>query len=324
MWRRLNREDLVGNNPLAHLETGRAHTFVWNVYEEYEPQYRGDDIYISAVETSAVKKSYEPLLETPHLFLDFARLDESKHRGDDAGEWIRKHGLLGLHRNEPQKDRDSGLLKDRDTRLLWSLGEYNDRGGPQESISDFNFEVFRANYALSLYEAALSADEDKLEAVLFPVGHTGEDLGRLYEWIAKESNGTHVEVLVDIATRHVGGVVQQVLNAFAYPCPTFRLSRFGGGSVFELQSPRSLTASLWPRNLLGAMYLQFYWLITSAGDLSRCKHCGRIISYAAPLPMSGDHESRKPRKDKEFCDSRCRQNYHYHNRIKPAREHRNG
>ena len=29
---------------------------------------------------------------------------------------------------------------------------------------------------------------------------------------------------------------------------------------------------------------------------------------------------RLTRKDKEFCDSRCRQNYHYHNRIKPSQK----
>jgi len=63
------------------------------------------------------------------------------------------------------------------------------------------------------------------------------------------------------------------------------------------------------------MYLQFFWLITSSGYLSHCRHCGRIISYAPPLSAG---KARKPHKDKEFCDSRCRQNYHYHNRIKPA------
>ena len=82
-----------------------------------------------------------------------------------------------------------------------------------------------------------------------------------------------------------------------------------------LWAPEGMAPSLRPRNLLGAMYVQFYWLVASAGDLSRCKHCNRIISYASPIPGSRD---RKPRKDKEFCDKRCRQNYHYHNRIKPS------
>jgi hypothetical protein len=87
--------------------------------------------------------------------------------------------------------------------------------------------------------------------------------------------------------------------------------------LFVGQWVRKLTSTWRVRNLLGAMYLQFYSLITSTGALSRCKYCNRIISYAPPMPKS---ERRKPRNDKAFCDSRCRQNYHYHNRIKPNRD----
>lgn len=72
-------------------------------------------------------------------------------------------------------------------------------------------------------------------------------------------------------------------------------------------------------NLLGAVYLQFYWVMTSTGDLPRCKYCGQIISHAPSIADSGE-TGRKPREDKELCDKRCRYNYHYHNRTKPARE----
>jgi hypothetical protein len=86
----------------------------------------------------------------------------------------------------------------------------------------------------------------------------------------------------------------------------------------HLYSLDGLAASWWPRNLLDAMYLQMYWLMTSSGDLARCKNCGHFISYATPVLVGENHTARKPRKDTEFCDSRCRQNYHYHNRIKRA------
>lgn len=86
--------------------------------------------------------------------------------------------------------------------------------------------------------------------------------------------------------------------------------------------PEHLTRSWAPVNLLGAMYLQFYWVMTSTGDLSRCKYCGQIISRAPSIADTGE-TGRKPRQDKEFCDERCRYNYHYHNRIKPAREGKN-
>ncbi len=111
--------------------------------------------------------------------------------------------------------------------------------------------------------------------------------------------------------------MNEVLSAFAHPATTFELwsQDITPEKTQNLGSP---TASLWPRNLLGAMYLQFYWLITSAGDLSRCKHRGRFLSYAPPISATG--KTRKPRNDKEFCDSRCRQNYHYHARLKLARQ----
>ena len=60
--------------------------------------------------------------------------------------------------------------------------------------------------------------------------------------------------------------------------------------------------SIWEfDNLLGAMYLQMYWLMTSAGELKRCEHCGRIVSLSCPHP-----EGRKRRSDKRFCDDACR------------------
>jgi hypothetical protein len=53
-------------------------------------------------------------------------------------------------------------------------------------------------------------------------------------------------------------------------------------------------------NLLGAAYLQMYWLMTSVGELSRCEHYGRIISLSRPRP-----EGRKRRRNRRFCDDAC-------------------
>jgi len=133
--------------------------------------------------------------------------------------------------------------------------------------------------------------------------------------LAKHHGIAYAEALVDVALESIYWDIQQVLEAFTYPCLA-QHSSSGKPPFIEPWTPERMTSSLWPRNLLGAMYLQFFWLIASADELSRCKHCGRIIPHAPPLPASGD---RKPRKDKEFCDKRCRQNYHYHNRRKLRR-----
>jgi hypothetical protein len=58
-------------------------------------------------------------------------------------------------------------------------------------------------------------------------------------------------------------------------------------------------------NLLGAMYLQVYWLMAFGENVARCQYCSQIISLARPHP-----EGRKRRSDKRFCDDACRQAHH--------------
>lgn len=129
-----------------------------------------------------------------------------------------------------------------------------------------------------------------------------------------------VNYLAEATIRIITALVQDTLGPLVRPS-------FGTLAPHTLDTSRSwwepelLTRSWVPVNLLGAMYLQFYWMMTSTGDLSRCKSCGQIISHAPST--TGSDQTRKPRDDKEFCDNRCRQNYHYHNRIKPARQEKN-
>ena len=58
-------------------------------------------------------------------------------------------------------------------------------------------------------------------------------------------------------------------------------------------------------NLLGAMYLQMYWLMASGSELARCEYCGLLLSLARPNP-----EGRKRRSDRRFCGDACRQARH--------------
>jgi hypothetical protein len=194
---------------------------------------------------------------------------------------------------------------------------YDDAGGPGETLEAVWEEVYTTNSILALYEAVLNRDHERLDSLLFPPGEDPEWLERSREVtneIRKESGSDWIDVLVDRALGQVWEYIM-ALSIFAYPTisPT--------GSFYEqLLTVDRLNASWGVRNLLGAMYLQVFWLVTSAGELARCKYCGRIISYAPPVQVGDVHNVRKPRRDKEFCDSRCRQNYHYHNRIKPNRD----
>jgi hypothetical protein len=191
---------------------------------------------------------------------------------------------------------------------------HDDRGGPKDRIEVIWEIAHEYNESLVLYEAALGRDEGKLERALFPEydPEYAEERRHNLEQGREVSGLSWTDALVNSALWQVIEYTSGDLYIYAYPSITYPLD--------DPVTADQLTRSWGARNLLGAMGLQFYWLITSAGELSRCKHCGRIISCAPPIPAGEDHKARKPRKDKEFCDSRCRQNYHYHNRIKPTRK----
>ena len=310
MWRRLNREDFSGANPLVVEGRGRTFEFTWAVYDGYGVAGEGTEgAYYVAAEGVEYGLEYDPLVDTPYLFLEFARLHEQRNRSEAIWAWISRNGLLGLHREEDP--------------FGWHIPEpfspprdFRSEGGPGETVAAFDEEVARANRVLTLYEAALSKDMDKLEQVWNIQGSSSNALeGRRYfRTVAEHIDATYLDALVHVATRQVLWEAWMIMPEFCYPCLTHR-SPAGAVRLEQRLAPELLMASVRPRNLLGAMYTQFYWLLASGGDLSRCKHCGRIISHA-PSAFVGGRRGRKPRKDKEFCDSRCRQNYHYHHRIK--------
>jgi hypothetical protein len=325
--RRVGRQDLLESGA-PFREGGRASAFRWRVYENYQlitPESRTG--YFRAAGTE-IGDAYEPISDVPYLFLEFARLRKQRDHGDAMARWIGKYGLLGLQRYE----RSVPITLQKNFRTSYSTAgaypasEYSDQGGPDETLSGFWEEVRHANTALTHWEAALSADEDQLEQALLRRWHShpGEKLPYLesmrstYAERALKAGVSYTDILIHDATFHALKSVQEVLQAFAYPYLAAGAPR-RSQVPDHLYSPDGLAATWWSRNLLGAMYLQMYWLMTSSGDLARCKYCGRIISYAPPIPVGEEHKARKPRKDKEFCDSRCRQNFHYHNRIKRKR-----
>jgi hypothetical protein len=312
MGRRVIREDLTGSSPLR--EGRRSYEFVWY---RWESGYRlverdGKEPYFEAVPADFDDLDwYYPLISTPHLFLDFARLQEQKDVDGAIRAWIDDHGLLGLHTCEPSAFREDV------PSMMYFVGEHSTEGGPGETLLKVRTEVEIANRVLTLYEATLSKDTAKLEQAFKADGDSAEARRRRSRLrsLARGRSISYVDCLVHYTLERVFSDVQQVLETFTYPCLVHH-SPSTRPPVEHVWTLDTMKSSLWPRNLLGAMYLQFLWLVDSAGDLSRCKHCDRIISYAPPRPGSAE---RKPRKDKEFCDSRCRQNYHYHHRVKAER-----
>ena len=77
-------------------------------------------------------------------------------------------------------------------------------------------------------------------------------------------------------------------------------------------------------SLLGAMYLQMYWLMTAKGGVRRCKGpgCPRVITFAQPEqprdPWKRNDRSLgyRTRRDKVFCSPACKQrDYDHRKRV---------
>ena len=301
---------------------------VWEVFEGYEIREPDDGPpYVEA--TGERKKRYRPLVDTPHLFLEFARLaDKGVDRGVLEG-WLEEYGVLGMHYDEGLPYVPAYLRGPAPSPLM-----YFTEGGPGETAGYYDLAALQAGRVLSLYEAAVNEDTDALKQLLadLEVKHSMERA--LYASLAQATGGGRkvsvdqilTELLVDQALMKVWHVVQDKLSNFTYPTinhelpSTSALPNFHKGGPL---APHRLGASWGFRNLIGAMYLQFYWLITSRADIKRCKNCGRIISLSPPTSPDG-RKGRKPRSDKMYCNKSCQQREDYKRRVKPKREQNRG
>jgi hypothetical protein len=322
LWRRLNREDLVNSNPLL----GGAETdgrLVWRVYEDYEVRRAEDGTRFvemagrGTAREAATLEVYEPITDTPHLFLEFARLVESKYAGEALLDWVHRYGLLGFSYE--------GVWWPPGDPLQQSTPKpfHDDKGGTLDNFENIWSIAWEANQSLLLYEAAIGGDERKLEQVLF----SGEDeewansQRRRWETRAEATGASYRDTLINAALFQLTEYAHGTLISYCYPvisCP-LRYSHIPEDDAPPM-TPGQLSRGWGARNLLGAMGLQLYWLVTSGGELHHCKYCGRIISHTSSIPGGALAKDRKTRSDKTFCDKRCRQNYHYHNRRKGQRK----
>jgi hypothetical protein len=296
MWRRLGRDDF---REASELVSGSSGSRVWEVCEEYELRRvaeapEGDTLACLLVPTYSSEppnfdkwRSYEPLEDTPDLFLRFARL----YRADDPVqamvEWVRRYGSLE-HGQPP-----------------W-------RSGAPQDARQFGEAVGRAAGVLALYEAVLNGDGEKARSVALDEYPFVGVWGTLYNaWSNKLTHtdrGFVVNKISELIEKIYGGdYLRYALAAAAdevermvssYCSPALRVEE-------GARDPSGVAAQWTFHSLLGAMYLQMYWLMAAGGNVARCEYCSRIISLARPYP-----EGRKPRQDKRFCDDACRQAKH--------------
>jgi hypothetical protein len=255
-----------------------------------------------AIERTRLRKEgwmYYPLVKKPDLFLKFARLadgggldksatvaglDTDKNTGV-ALDWAGKYGVLGLTRGDEKE---------------WFRGA-STRGGKADTVASFASEAWRANDCLRLYEAATAEElgKDFIASYMHPRnrGFFTQTPARTREW----------------ALNLVATETQQKVAGNAYPALYGEVGKFISGYSFS--------------NLLGAMWLQMFWLLTASEEPRRCRNweCDKIIAYKlANQPMQGLRKNDRSggyatRKDRKFCDDKCRNRYNYLTRTIPRR-----
>jgi hypothetical protein len=234
---------------------------------------------------------YAPTARFPDLFLRFARLADNAL--DDDWDTDRNAAVaLGWATDFGVL----GLTPSKAPGAWW--GEVH--GGREDSVRQFTSEAWQAHRALKLYEAATAPHGPDIETIkrLMPAGE-------------RTIYGHRPDVLPDWALHEVAVATR------------FRIARYSYPDIYR--PTRSDHVRGWAfRNLLGAMWLQMFFLFTSANPI-RCKNweCPNIIDIENPQPVEDPGLRKnargryKTRADKRFCSKSCANRYHYLTKTKP-------
>jgi hypothetical protein len=253
-----------------------------------------------AIERSKARREvwpYAPLVREPDLFLRFARLadDDGLDQGVVGELDTEKNAAVALSwaHNYGVLGLTSSVEEDG-LRIARTIG------GKADTVEAFAREAWTASGCLQLYEAATAEtlDED-LIASYMPARP------RAFAATPASTRAWALDAVASETQRKVAGNV--------YPALYGDVGRFVPGWDFM--------------NLLGAMWLQMFWLLTASEAPRRCKNweCDKIIAYEQPdqstrgtnkNDRSGGY---KTRIDKAFCSKRCSNRYNYLTRTKPQR-----
>jgi len=227
---------------------------------------------------------YRPQADKPDLFLEFARL------ADDGG----------LDNADTVEELDTDKNADAALDWAWEHGTLGltpgdevdgfrgarTTGGKEDTVSSFAEEAWRANACLRLYEAATAEelDTDLIASYMYP---------RQKTFFTHTPARTRAWALNIVATE-----TQKKVAGNAYPALYGEIGRFEAGWSFT--------------SLLGAMWLQMFWLLTAEEESRRCRYCDKIIAY-------GESGQRKRGPKSKYCDKKCSDRYHYETVTKPGR-----
>lgn len=241
-------------------------------------------------------KRYNPAKKVPGLFLSFAQLYNSEQNYSDEPilRWVNEYGLLGV-------DGFSG----------------EQGGGYSHSLAEFVWQIYWAAGLLRMYEAVLNRDEESAKQALLKdfvyvqPEYSGTDrqlgppLRQSVHLRPKHPDIDSKEDKIEDKQETIDFIYNEDYIKFALDtvasCTHEKVQRNCYPTLhIDQKDPLRVEMDFGYKNLLGAMYLQFYWLITSNKGVPRCQYCSRIIT---PLHSKG----RKRRNDSVHCSSACRQ-----------------
>lgn len=264
----------------------RDYRFIWPVYEYYEfvalcdvtevspgsivdPEDSPDEYeFIRStldlndtviVPKGSVVREYQPLEETPNLFLEFAQIAEKGLERSSILAWLKKYGLL--YRSPPPLRLDPQMSNEYFTELGRNYYLTKTYGFTIATTTAFAQLAYLANQALKLYTAYKSQKPSVVHSAI--QGFLPKSCVELIEHAPNREYlmyETLVQALHRITVMHLDFVSPQFDYVSVDSPPFFHFTP-------GFQVP----------NLLSAVWLQFYWHVTNHQELERCQACGMLF-----------------------------------------------
>jgi hypothetical protein len=272
---------------------------MWVKSERYK--IVGGSIYPEGSETT-----FTFPLGDPGLFLSFARLGARGVPSEGSIlNWVEKNGLLrgedSFWDSWPDQWPKVFLTPEESDQFLESLGDRIKQHAM--SLEDFRTEVRFANQLLNLYADIRAEDLPAIQGRFttppeFPRLSRPTVIDRYLKNAWDSPLGGKHEVAmaekgIQSLPSYYGKSVGLLKSSLKYAVREVRLS-LADDNLIE-RPPTQFQILVCP-DLLSAMYLQFYFLVTARKPMRRCENppCG------LPFPIT--------RKDRRFCNDTCRSN----------------
>jgi hypothetical protein len=242
-------------------------------------------------------------LSDPGLFLSFARLGAHGEPSERSIQrWVSEHGLLrgkdNLSDSWPGEWPKVGFTQEEWDQFIESRITED-----AMSVEEFRTEVRFANQLLNLYADIRAQNLPALRGrftapPVYPRFARKTVIDRYLEnaWNSPLGGKDKVALAqkgIQSLPEYYGEAVDLLISSVSYAVQNVRLSLTEGNLI---ERPPTLSRILTCPDLLSAMYLQFYLLVTNHKPMRRCEN------PACRLPFL------LTRKDKYYCNASCRSN----------------